>query len=239
MTSPSGTPTPNGRDVVLLAGLWLTGDAWDAVAAELTRLGHRPVVPPLPGADDGATTATLDDQLAAVVAAVAAAERPVVDGHSAAASLAWLVADRRPADVARVVLVGGFPGADGTAYADFFPVVDDVMPFPGWTAFEGPDSVDLDEDARRRFAAAAVPVPAGVAQAPVRLVDERRYAVPVTLVCPEFSPDDARAWIAAGDLPELARAADVDLVDLDSGHWPMLTRPQALARLLDALPAEG
>ena len=70
-------------------------------------------------------------------------------------------------------------------------------------------------------------------------MDERRYAVPVTLVCPEFSPDDARAWIAAGDLPELARAADVDLVDLDSGHWPMLTRPQALARLLDGLPAEG
>ena len=50
--------------------------------------------------------------------------------------------------------------------------------------------------------------------------------------CPEFSPDQARAWLAAGDLPELARAADVAYVDIDSGHWPMFTRPAELARIL-------
>ena len=227
------------RDLILLAGLWLTGDVWAPVVAELTRLGHRPVVPPLPGADDGSATASLDDQLAAVLAAVDAADRPVVVGHSAAATLAWLAADRRPADAARVVLVGGFPGADGSTYADFFPVVDGLMPFPGWQPFEGPDAVDLDEQARRRFAEAAVPVPAAVARAAVHPADERRHAVPVTLVCPEFGPDDARGWIEAGDLPELARAGDVTLVDLDSGHWPMISRPAELARLLDELPADG
>jgi len=223
------------RDFVLLAGLWLTGDSWRPVADELVRLGHRPLVPQLPGADDGATTATLDDQLAAVLAAVDGAERPVVVGHSAAATLAWLAADRRPEDVARAVLVGGFPGTDGSPYADLAPVVDGVMPFPGWAAFEGPDSADLDEEARRRFTEAAVPVPVGVARATVRLGDPRRHAVPVTLVCPEFDPDDARAWLAAGELPELEQA-DLSLVDLGSGHWPMLTRPVELARLLDALP---
>jgi pimeloyl-ACP methyl ester carboxylesterase len=66
----------------------------------------------------------------------------------------------------------------------------------------------------------------------VRLTDERRYDVPVVLVCPEFSPADARAWIAAGDVPELARAKHVEYVDIDSGHWPMLTKPAELARLL-------
>lgn len=226
------------RDFILLAGLWLTGEVWAPVAAELSRLGHRPHVPALPGADDGATAATLDDQLGAVLDAVDAVERPVVVGHSAAATLAWLAADRRPAAVARVVLVGGFPGADGDRYADFFPVTGGVMPFPGWEPFEGPDADDLDAGARRRFADAAVPVPATVARAPVRLSDERRYAVPITLVCPEFSPDDARAWVAAGELPELQRAADVSFVDVDSGHWPMLTRPVELARLLADLPAD-
>ncbi len=67
----------------------------------------------------------------------------------------------------------------------------------------------------------------------VRLSDERRYDVPVVLVCPEFSPADARAWIDSGDVPELARASRLELVDIDSGHWPMFTQPAALAALLD------
>lgn len=66
----------------------------------------------------------------------------------------------------------------------------------------------------------------------VHLTDERRFDVPVVVVCPEFTPEQARQWIDAGDVPELARAKNVELVDLDSGHWPMFTRPTALATLL-------
>ena len=69
----------------------------------------------------------------------------------------------------------------------------------------------------------------------VRLTDDRRFEVPVTVVCPEFSPDDARAWVAAGDVPELAEATSVDYVDLDSGHWPMYSKPAELAALLASL----
>lgn len=227
--------TSGGIDLILLAGLWLTGDQWDSVVAELTRLGHRPVVPPLPGVDDGSAAADLDDQLGAVLAAVDAVQRPVVVGHSAASSLAWLVADRRPADLARVVMVGGFPGADGSRYADFFPIAHGLMPFPGWATFEGADAHDLDETTRARISDRAVPVPVGVARGRMSLTDERRFQVPVTLICPEYGPDEARAWIAAGELPELAQAAQVSFVDLDSGHWPMLTRPTELARLLDTV----
>jgi hypothetical protein len=53
-------------------------------------------------------------------------------------------------------------------------------------------------------------------------------------VCPEFTPEQAKEWIDAGDVPELARAERVDYVDLDSGHWPMFTQPAELARLLSA-----
>jgi len=220
-------------DILLLAGLWLDGSAWDDVLPALEERGHRPVPLTLPGQGDGQTTATLDDQLAVVLAAVDAAPGPVlVVGHSAACSLAWLATDRRPEKVRGTALIGGFPVADGETYADFFEPVDGVMPFPGWAAFAGPDSADLDADAQRRFTAAAVPVPVGVSRGVVHLEDARRFDVPVLLVCPEYTPAQAQAWIDAGDVPELAAVRRVELVDIDSGHWPLLTRPADLARLL-------
>ncbi len=220
-------------DILLIGGLWLDGSAWDDVVPELTALGHRPVPVSLPGQGDGDASATLADQRAAVLAAVdSEAGKPLVVGHSAASSLAWLAADARPGRVAGVALVGGFPAPDGRAYADFFPAVDGVVPFPGWAPFEGPDAADLDAAARERFEAAAVPVPEGVAKGIVRLTDERRFDVPVTVVCPEFTPAQAEKWIAAGESPELARARHLTYRDIDSGHWPMTTRPRALARLL-------
>jgi pimeloyl-ACP methyl ester carboxylesterase len=222
-------------EYLLIAGLWLDGSAWDAVVPELAALGHRAVPLSLPGQGAPPATATLADQHAAVVAAVdAAADGVVVVGHSAACTLAWMAADARPDKVRRVELIGGFPSADGEAYASFFEVADGVMPFPGWAPFDGPDSADLDEEQRRRIAAAAIPVPEGVTSGIVRLHDDRRFAVPVTLICPEFSPDQAREWIDGGEVPELAKAEHVGYTDIDSGHWPMFTRPAELARLLAA-----
>jgi pimeloyl-ACP methyl ester carboxylesterase len=226
-------------DVLLIAGLWLDASAWDQVTPQLERLGHRPVPISLPGQGDGSTSATLEDQVATVVTAVdSAAGRPMVVGHSASSSLAWLAADARPERIAKVVLVGGFPGRDGTPHADLFEIKDGVMPFPGWGPFEGPDSADLDEATKERLASAAIPVPEKVAHGVVRLTDERRFDVPVVAVCPEYSPDQARAWMAAGEIPELAKARNVEFVDIDSGHWPMFTKPAELARII-AAAAEG
>ncbi len=222
-------------DIVLIPGLWLDGSAWDKVVPALEELGHRPVPLTLPGQGAGSASATLDDQVAAVLAAVdSASDKPMVVGHSAAATLAWLAADARPEKVAKVALIGGWPSADGEPYADLFEPKDGVMPFPGWGPFEGPDSADLDEEAKRSFESAAIPVPEEVSKGVVRLADKRRYDVPVVLVCPEFTPAEAQEWIDAGNLPELAKAKHLDLVDIDSGHWPMLTKPVELAGLLAA-----
>jgi pimeloyl-ACP methyl ester carboxylesterase len=226
-------------DIVLIGGLWLDGSAWDAVLAPLRERGHRAVPVTLPGQGAPSAAATLADQLAAVLAAVDAAAGPVLAvGHSAASTLAWMAADARPDQVAGVVLIGGFPSGDGDTYADFFEISGGVMPFPGWGPFEGPDAADLDQPRREAIAAAAVAVPEGVARGIVRLGDERRFGVPVTVICPEFSPAQAREMVGGGQVPELSRAKQVDYVDLASGHWPMFTQPAELARLL-AVAADG
>ncbi|MGD0554000.1 MAG: alpha/beta hydrolase [Streptosporangiaceae bacterium] len=220
-------------DILLIGGLWLDGSAWDSVAAELEALGHRVVPVTLPGQGDGNASATLADQVATVLAAVdAAAGHPLVAGHSAACSLAWLAADARPDKVGKVALIGGFPGSGGTRYADFFPVQDGAMAFPGWGPFEGPDSADLDDVAKRAFESAAIPVPEGVAHGVIQYADERRHDIPVVLVCPEFTPAQAKEWIDGGQVTELAKSGNLSYVDIDSGHWPMFTAPAELARLL-------
>jgi pimeloyl-ACP methyl ester carboxylesterase len=226
-------------DIVLVAGLWLDGFAWDAVVPALEALGHRPVPLTLPGQGDGRRSATLDEQVAAVLAAIDASPgKPLVVGHSAACTLAWLAADARPEKVAKAILIGGFPSSDGQPYFGGFETTDGVLPFPGWGPFEGPDSADLDEDTKRRIAAAAIPVPDGVTKGVVHLTDERRFDVPVVIVCPEFTPAEARDWIGAGDVPELAKAKHLEFVDINSGHWPMFSKPNELARLLAEVAAQ-
>jgi pimeloyl-ACP methyl ester carboxylesterase len=223
-------------DIVLLGGLWLPHKEWDQVVEALAELGHRGAPVLLPGQGDGNRTATLEDQVAAVLLAIDESEgKPLVVGHSASSALAWIAADARSQQVAGVVLIGGFPTPDGATYADFFPVVDGVMPFPGWEPFEGPDSADLDIATRARLAADMIPVPEGVSRGVVQLEDDRRYEVPVTVICPEFSPAQAQAWMEAGEVPELPLVKHLELVDIDSGHWPMVTQSRVLAALLAAV----
>ena len=113
------------------------------------------------------------------------------------------------------------------------------MAFPGWSEFEGPDSADLDDAARQAFASAAIPVPEGVIRGVVKLADVRRYDISVVLVCPEFSPSQAKEWIDQGEVPELAKSSNVSFVDIDSGHWPMISAPAELARILSQAAEES
>ena len=220
-------------DILLIGGLWLDASAWDKVVPEIEARGHRPVPVTLPGQGDGNTSATLADQVATVLAAVdAAAGKPMVAGHSAAAELAWIAADARPDQIGKVAMIGGFPAAGGEAYFGSLPIKDGALPFPGWAEFEGPDSADLDDAAKQAFTAAAIPLPEGVARGVVSLTDERRYDVPVLLVCPEYTPGQVKEWLGQGELPELAKIRNVSFADLDSGHWPMITAPAELAHLL-------
>ena len=64
-----------------------------------------------------------------------------------------------------------------------------------------------------------------------RLHDERRYEVPVTLITSTM-PEAVLRDLIAKDHPyvrELARIRDVTVVELPTGHWPQLSRPDDLA----------
>jgi hypothetical protein len=116
-------------------------------------------------------------------------------------------------------------------------VVAGEIPFPGLDVFDDADVRDLDDAGRAALAARALPSPGCLATEPLQLTDENRYTVPVTLVCTEDTAADLQEWVAAGETPvsEIPRFADVTYHDLGGGHWPMLTQPEALARvLLDA-----
>jgi pimeloyl-ACP methyl ester carboxylesterase/pterin-4a-carbinolamine dehydratase len=233
-------------DIILVAGLWMGGWAWYEVAPALERAGHRPVPLTLPGmasADADRSAITLADHVAAVVAAIdeAPGEKVVLVGHSAGAGIVYAAADARSDRIARMILIGGFPTADGDPLLDGFATQGGELPLPPWSEFEDADLRDLGEGGMAAFRAYAIPSPAGVVSGIQRLSDDRRLDIPVTAVATEYTVADLQGWIEAGAPPvrEFARLRDVTYVDLPTGHWPQLTRPQQLARVILAQPPLG
>ena len=224
-------------DVVLVPGLWLNAHTWDAVVPHLEAAGHRVHPLTLPGMeskDADRTGVTLADHVGGVVAAIDACDGPVLlVGHSAGCGIAHAAVDARADRVARQVHVGGFPSADGEALLGGLPAEDGEVPMPDWVELGEEANVrDFDADQLARFYADAIPVPERVVTDPVRLSDERRFGVPVTGICPEYTAADVKDWMDGGDLPELSRIRQVELVDLGGGHWPQLTQPNSLARAI-------
>lgn len=95
---------------------------------------------------------------------------------------------------------------------------------------------DRHNSPRRREDLRFSVMPTGSAGRPGRLAFRvpRRFDVPVMVVCPEFTPAQAQECIDGGDVPELARAKEVGVADIDSGHLPMVTKPAEPARFLAA-----
>ncbi|GHS89430.1 esterase [Actinomycetota bacterium] len=225
-------------DTILIPGFWLDAASWAPVAAALTAAGHTPhPVTPLGagGAAHDVADVTLADQAAAVAELVDTLDGPVVVvGHSGGGAVAHAVADLRPDRVARVVYVDSGPLGEGGVVNDQLPVVDGVVPLPDWSVFGEAELVGMADEIRAEVEARALSVPPGVATGPQRLHDERRYDVPVTVISATM-PAALLRELMANDHPyvrELGRIRDVEIVELPTGHWPQLTRPDDLAALV-------
>lgn len=226
-------------DIILIPGLWLDGSSWDRVTPALEQAGHRAVPLTLPGMeskDADRSDISRQDHVDAIVAAIDAASDPVVlVGHSLAAALAHAAVDARPNRILRAIYIGGFPSGHGVA--EEFPAENGEIFLFDWADFDETDLRDLDEAAKADFRERAIPSPEGVANDPQVLNDQRRYSVPVTMICPEFSAEMLKEWIAQDEEPvrELAKIEDVTYVDLPTGHWPQFSKPDELVRaILDA-----
>jgi pimeloyl-ACP methyl ester carboxylesterase len=222
-------------NLILIPGFWLDGASWDDVAQPLRDAGHTVHALTLPGKESreaDRTGISLRDHVDAVVAVVDTLPPGVVlVAHSGGGAIAHAAVDARPEAIARVIYVDSGPLGDGGVVNDELPVVNGEVPLPDWSVFEPEDLIDLDDELRERFRRIAVPEPLGVTSDKQVLTDERRYAVPVTVICCEFTAEAIRGWIDAG-VPyaaELARITSYELVDLPTGHWPQLTKPRELA----------
>lgn len=229
-------------DVILVPGFWLTAKTWDPVLPALRAAGHRPhplTLPGLESADTDRSGITLADHVNAVVAAIDAGDGQVaLVGHSGGGVVAYDAIDARPDKVARAVYVDTWPLPEGMPVNDSLPAVGSDVPFPGWGAFDEVEYSDLDDAARARFEAEAIPQPVAAVVTPQTLTDPRRRAVPSTIILSTAGADDFRQWMDSGRpwAAEAAALKSLTLVELPAGHWPQISRPDALAEaIVDAL----
>ncbi|WP_243227811.1 alpha/beta fold hydrolase [Microbacterium sp. CIAB417] len=216
--------------LILIPGLWLDAGSWHDVVPTIDDAGFDALPVTLPNAPE----AHLTDWVAAVVAHIDAADEPVtLVGHSGGGNVAWGAADARPESIARVVFVDTVPVPDG-ADITAFPVVDGVIPFPGWDTFDASDVADLDAATRERIAAEAVAVPAAVPTDPLHLHDTRRHGIPVTVLSGGADAEELDAqlshWPSYHD--EWCAIGDREVVRIGSGHWPQFSQPQRLGALI-------
>ncbi len=225
--------------IVLIPGFWLDGDSWAPITDVLVSAGHdvHPLTLPGKRRDGGdpagiGLTTHVDAVLEFIDDLASTDPDPVVlVGHSGGGTIAWQVADARPERVARVVFVDALPMPSGTSINTELPVDGETVPLPDWSVFEPEDLIDLDDVLREHFRAIAVPEPKGVAHEPTTLRDERRLALPVTVIACQFPADLLHQAIANGPdwAGELATLQHLDIVELPTGHWPQLTKPRELS----------
>lgn len=227
--------------VILVPGFWLQADSWDSVIPPLVEHGHEVVALTLPGLESvhaDRSRIGLAEHVAAVVAEVDRHDEPVVlVGHSGGGTVIHAAVDQRPDRVARAVYVDSGPLPHGAATNAGMPSDGADLPLPPWDAFREDGSKDLDgldDAALHRFRQRAVPHPAAAASDEQVLADERRFDVPVTLISCTFTREEIDTYTAAGEtyFAELPRLRDLTIVELPTGHWPQLSRPDDLGRAI-------
>lgn len=224
---------------VLLPGAWLGAWVWQPLAGLLHALGHHTHALTLP-ADKGAG---LETHVRKVLAFLSSADLHdvILVGHSYAGMVAGQVADRASDRVTHTVFLDANLPRDGCCMTDSWSARGQQLAHAiaqehhGWwpvPELEEFDGHDLAPEQIAWLLHQARPHPAQTIFDPARLSRPLRElsATYVTCLRPDTKPRD--------DVMALHGEPTWRFTDLDTGHWPMLSRPEALAALLHDLTTD-
>jgi pimeloyl-ACP methyl ester carboxylesterase len=228
-------------DFVLIPGAWLGAWAWQPVVDALTAQGHRAFPVTLPGlAERSGTQASeigFEDHVADVVALMERHDLrdAVVAGHSYAGTVAGTVTDRVPDRIRHTVYVDAGLPIDGKSLIDVWSEAGRQWMADTLAANDGlwppPEAEEFYEhgftpEQAQWMVAHTTPVPGRCATEPAHLTRSARDYPSTYIACTQGGDG------MLGFVKELAELPGWRVVTLETGHWPMVTTPDALAEVL-------
>jgi pimeloyl-ACP methyl ester carboxylesterase len=232
-------------EFVLVPGAWLGSWAWDEVVPQLRAAGHGAHPLTLSGlAEKQGVPAGQQTHVQDIVDEVERQDlRDVVlVGHSYSGIPVGQAAERIGDRLARVVFVDSIVPADGESFVSVWwegpaKLEADIAGNGGfWAPLTAPDcdGQDLTAEQISRFVGGSTPHPGASLTEPAVLAGPLG-GLPATYVkCLLDGPEPS------DDVAELLSGDRWRLVEMDTGHWPMFSRPRELARiLLDAAGESG
>jgi len=222
---------------VLVHGAYQGGWIWQPVAERLLSLGHQVFRPSLDGCGErraglraGITTESHGGEIVELLRFEDLTDVVLV-GTSSGGMVVARAAELAPERVARVVFVDALALLDGERISDFVErpaaVTDEVATGPTYEDARDRMFADLDPELRAWALDRYTMQPIAVMTDPVRL--ERFWTEPwsAQVICcrRSINPPEAHQRRTAARL-------DATWEELDTGHYPMLSAPDALTDLL-------